>query len=648
MKRYSLIIGIFLLGLISCSDFLTVDSVSRKRHGDVFSNKRDIFRALTATYTSLLSNSTYGNAYMTSFALNNDVEFVHNSSDMRRTDGEGLRWFDGTSMARSIDNAWTAAYQGIERANIVINGIEDSPIYDPNDADIMQYLGEAKVLRAMFAHDLVVMCGDIPFTTVNTNESNEFVPPIVDRNEILTFLIEDLQEAGLHMQYASNVTVERVSKDFCYALIARMALTRAGYSLYPDKVDPRAVGTMERPDDYMDYYEVAMNYADSVISWGKHTLAKSFRQVFIDECNYIVNNNDDPIFEIPFLKESSGNVGYAQGPTVDFPGGSVIETVHPWGGSSGGARLNAFYRFTFDSLDLRRDYTVGVVYYDGTGKPQVRADYSTHVNKWSKLWATPANALGASSSGSTGINYPYMRYADVLLMYAEAVNEVENGVSGANGAKAKDALRQVRNRAFAPDDWAEKVDEYIADVSGSRDDFFEAIANERKWEFGGENLRWKDLVRWNLYSKVVYDCFVEYATVGYMSKGPAFPWEDETKEYDHLPFAVFWQEVENPNDINVFPNTTLPIADFYNLYKPGQSNPGKWNVANFFEWDQADDPEYPRAQCLYSFRGYIRHGVDSNVATFDKDNLPPVRYILPIPNKVIQLSQGKYRNYYGY
>ena len=90
-----------------------------------------------------------------------------------------------------------------------------------------------------------------------------------------------------------------------------------------------------------------------------------------------------------------------------------------------------------------------------------------------------------------------MRYADVLLMYAEAVNELEGGVTGPNGAKAIEAFKQVRNRAFAFEDRSEKVDAYIA-ANTSKDDFFKILMNERKWEFGDENMRWKDLVRINI------------------------------------------------------------------------------------------------------------------------------------------------------
>ena len=69
-------------------------------------------------------------------------------------------------------------------------------------------------------------------------------------------------------------------------MISRMALTRGGYSLRPDMANAKSYGKMERPTDYKDYYEIVRQYCDSVISSGKHILNLSYRQVFIDECNY--------------------------------------------------------------------------------------------------------------------------------------------------------------------------------------------------------------------------------------------------------------------------------------------------------------------------------------------------------------------------
>lgn len=648
MKKYILYLGVFILSLTSCTDFLDVNSDSKYDDNFVFSSKTEINRALTAVYASLMSNSTYGNSYMATYALNSDVEFSPNSSSIRTADGRSYKWFDGTSYGSDLASTWTAAYQGIERANIVVDGIQNSKIFSSSDAELMQMLSEARVLRAMYYYDMVVLFGDLPFTFDKSYKlGTSLVIPITDRNVILTKLIDDLKEASKSLKYASSLTdgVERVSKEFCQSLISRIALTRGGYSLYPDTNNPSAVGTMKRQSDYLDYYQIAKNYADSVIQSGKHSLTKDFRNVFIDECNYIVNSNDDPIFEIPFLKNTSGNVGYVHGPQGSTTNSSTTG-ANIWGGSSGSVKLNAFYRYSFDRKDLRLDYTIGMWYYGADGTPAIYVNYSTFCNKWSKFWSTSANSLGITSAGYTGMNYPYMRYADVLLMYAEAVNELENGVKGANGAKAIDALRQVRNRAFAAVDRVDKVENYLTTASATKESFFNAIANERKWEFGGENMRWKDLVRWNMYSKVVYDSFKEYWLVGNYAKGNLLEGSDK---YDNLPFTMFYKKIANPGLTSVYPNTVLPILEIYNPYEVTLANPGTtYTGQNFYEWGGDPDSEYPNANCLYSFRGYIRENVDKNYESLDPNNLPPVRYILPIPNSVVQQSKGLYKNYYGY
>lgn len=643
MRKYIIFFSILLMGVSSCKDYLEVSSDSKYGEAYVFGTKEEINRVLTSVYAALMSNDTYGNAYFSTFALNSDVEFIPFSSAIRSVNGEDFKCFDGTQHGSSVRKFWDQEYESIERANIFINGLQKSPIYDEKDPDFRQQLGEAKVLRAMFYHDLVVMYGDVPFTTEPSITLESLIIPIKDRNEILTYLINDLRSVAPGMKYASKLQfgVERVSKEFCYGLIARMALTRGGYALYPDLGNPNSVGTMKRQNDYKDYYKIAMQYADSVILSGTHALNKPFRQVFIDQCNNIVSNNDDPLFEIPFLRNSSSNVGYVTGGSV---ASTNDVTTHIWGAVNGGMRLNAFYRYSFDRNDLRQDFTVGMWYYDALGVPQVRTDYSTHINKWSKLWANSSAALGSNSKDKTGINYPYMRYADVLLMYAEAVNEIENGVNGPNGTKAVNAFKEVRRRAFSAEDQAVKVDNYINAASASKDKFFQALALERKWEFGGENMRWKDLVRWNLYSKVVYDSFKEYLIVGSLADGNYMEGSDK---YSKLPLTMFYKRVPNPGDINIFPNTSLPIIQFYNPWESVLHPGAGWELASFYSWGN-ENSEFPTAQCLYSFRGYVRSGETSNWESMNPSNLPPVRYILPIPNYAVQMSNGLYKNYYGY
>ena len=108
---------------------------------------------------------------------------------------------------------------------------------------------------------------------------------------------------------------------------------------------------------------------------------------------------------------------------------------------------------SFDNKDLRRDLTCEMFRYENSGMTNIVqkpiAALTVYCGKWNRLFmATP---LGSTSNKGTGINYTYMRYADVLLMYAEAANENHNGPT----PQAKEALKKVRNRAFAAEDQPE-------------------------------------------------------------------------------------------------------------------------------------------------------------------------------------------------
>lgn len=666
--KYILMTGLLVMGLSSCNDFLEVEAPSKYDNEYVFNDKTEINRALNGVYAQLLSGDMYGSAYLSTFCLNSDVDMAVYTSDVATTNS--YRRFDCTPMGGDIEKIWNAAYKGVEYANNFIYQLENSELYGSGDEELYQMMGEAKVIRAMFYHDLVVMFGDIPFSLApvsGTDDSSTLLLPVTDRDEVHEALIEDLKSIAPKMKFANELSegIERVSKEFCWSMISRMALTRGGYSLRPDMANAKSYGKMERPTDYKDYYEIVRQYCDSVISSGKHILNLSYRQVFIDECNYKVNNSDDPIFEIPFGKNSTGSIGYIQGPSSDLYEGNTSGT-NLWGECKGNARLNALYRFLFDEDDLRRDYVNGMWYYQYDGKPVLRNDRTVHNNKWSKLWST--TSLGTNSQGNTGINYPYMRYADVLLMYAEAVNEIENGVTGINGAKAIEALRQVRSRAFTD---AGKVESYLNKVSADKNTFLKAVLDERKFEFAGENMRWKDLVRNNMYAEEVYYSFMRYYGVATNAESTmdmadiALHDGKDAEFWENIPYSIFYKDdkggMTNPNDINLYPNTGMNVLEFYKntLYdkKDNPNNTGEegWTKGDLFGWWNGEEG-MPEDRMLYSFYGYVRGDARGNIyvirdgvtETPSVKNLPPVRYIIPFPNSAIQRSAGIYKNYYGY
>lgn len=656
--KYLFFAALASLGFTACSDFLDVDSVSKYDSEGVFGEKTEINRALNGVYAKLMSGDFYGDAYFTKFVFNSDVEFTTNTSDVATNNS--FRRFDGNSTASDVEKFWNAAYSGVEYANNFVYYLERSPLYSTEDAEIMQMMGEAKVIRAMFFHDLVTYFGDIPFTFEPASVVENYVMPIVSRDEVYKTLIEDLKSIAPYMKFAANLSngVERASKEFCWSMIARMAMHAGGYSLRPDTDNPANFGKMERPANYKELYKTALAYCDSVISSATHTLSLPYYRVFVNECNYVVNSNDDPIFEIPFAKETSGNVGYVHGPKSELYEGSTSGD-NIWGEAKSSAALSAFYRFMFDPEDARRDYLNGLWGYLYNGEPTISVSYTVYNNKWSKLWSTSGNP---ESAGNTGINFPYMRYTDVLLMYAEAANELNDGPTDA----AKAALRQVRQRAFTN---PEKIDSYIESMSGSKDDFLKAVLDERKFEFAGENMRWKDLVRNNLLAENTYYNFLRYLVCGENGAGQS-AYQEMVEEYDgmpeyldKLPLTVYYMIGANPQTPSVFPNTSLRIIDIYNPYDDVvvSTVPDEYRALTVqYPYAWASDAGVVNAQCLYSFYGYIycdqisglvylnTNGKYSTHAPSANASLPPVRYILPYPNAAIQRSAGAYKNYYGY
>lgn len=689
--KHILISGLGVCLLSSCLD--DIEAPSKYTTEFIYNSPVETSTALNGVYAKALTGNTFGSNLYNSLMLNSDVDYASNSSE--NADYNQPRRFDLNANSNAAENLWDNLYSGVEVANIFIGNLQKSDIYNSGNeawADLTQMMGEAKVLRAMFYNELLDYYGDIPFSFEASFETGNTILPIVDRDNARWQIVNDLVEIAPQMKSVKNIAegVERISKEACYAMAARMALQGAGYSLRAEKgantygTMGRQPGTVTLPSESGvakitgksnvsadDFYTVARACADSVIKSNTHSLIKDFKQVFIDECNLIVNNDDDPIFELPFAKETSGNWGYNQGPSAAADGN---ETIHNWGKTSGGVGLEAFYRFTFAENDQRRDYIAGLQNWSANAVPAVAAGYRDYNNKWSKLWNEVG--LGKSTTGNTGINFAYLRYAEVLLTYAEA----DYKLTGAVSAEAERYLDMVRERAFRGATKPER-----------NPDFLKAVLDERKWEFAGENMRWKDLVRNNLYSEALYYTFMRYWCVAGDAAGTGDPaLMDQVQEYspeikfDALPTEYFTCMIKNPGDI--IPNKSLALCYFSNPYtsgsKPTQAPqayldevaPGYVAISakSINEKESSDKIEWATKACLggawvnsdasfkpqilYSFYGYIR-GTESGYVRIIRDgneeepnvnNLPAVRYLFPYPETAITRSNGEYYNKYKY
>lgn len=660
--------GLSAVALASCSDYLDVDAPSKNPPEYVFSDKKEMRSALNGVYAAMLTNNTYGQNFIEKLSFNTDVEFKINDSEFASS--SAYQRYECDPDGGEIKKAWDDLYVGVERANMLIDGIENADIYDEDDAELMQMLGEAKVLRSIFYHDLVWYFGDVPYSLLPSYKSPSRIYDVEDRTKILTDLIEDVKAIAPKMQLSTAQSFtdgpERISKDMAWAMVARLAMTAGGYSLRSEGDD---FGTMKRPDNYKDFYKTAAAYCDSVVTRSSHTLSKQYHEVFTGECNYDYTPGDDVIWEIPFGTHSTGNIGYIHGPKMDNQSGV---TTHAWGKASSSAQLNALYRFLFDEDDVRRDFVNQLFGYNNQGEAQLNNSRTNYNGKWSKLWNR--NGLGSASEGNTGFNFPYMRYADVLLMSAEAENEL----NGAPTSKAIERYEQVRHRAFPT-----RPDKAAYSGAMDKDSFLKAVLDERKFEFAGENMRWRDLVRNNMLGEALFWTFFRYYAAADRGSG----YDSAVGEYDFGNGTAYDQKWMN----SLYYLNNVPNRDYYSFSKFPQASPnvrvvyivnpyrlpasgdekvqievdGKKQTvarADYMNWFD-ENTSKPTAHFLYSLRGYIYCNESGNIlinnngnyvaapnpSTFPTvDELPAVRYILPYPRAVITRSQGKYVNKYGY
>jgi len=515
MKKilYIIFTGVTLFSLGSCNDFLNVESPSAFTDDYICSSTDDARKMLLGAY-SPFTEDAFTSRMSNIWALNTDVEANECKTNVSATKTD-LSTLQRGRMESFKDNGicWDNNYLAIDRANQCIEGITASPIV--NDKDMQQMLGECYALRAYRYLMLTQIWGDVPYYKQAAKAGMELDIPRTDKNYIYSASIQDLVNCEGNMYFADQFSagIERINREFALGLIARIALFRAGYSMNHD-------GTMKRADDYLDvandsrlavtymyndvsktartsadYYQLAKDYCEKLMTLKDRELNPSFSQIFLNECQFTAPKNDDVLFEIALGNSNSGgDVGWCIGIGVNSSSK---------GNTTIGLSLSPGYYFTFDGKDIRRDATVSKIYYSNETTQAPLKVTTLTVGKWCRLWLPTSTATSPTSTKGTGINWPIMRYSDVLLMYAEAENHL-NGPT----ASAQQALRRVRNRAFASADRSIKVDQYIDSVSANKDLFFKSIVNERAWEFGGECLRKYDLIRWNLYGAKIDESII--------------------------------------------------------------------------------------------------------------------------------------------
>ena len=419
---------------------------------NVYKTAADFNTAVVGTYSTFKHNGLYANCGVAS-ALLNLGEVTSDNCDYGYPRGTSvvnvfeLEDFNFSLSNINFSNAWTGHYIGISRANTIINRIAEASI---DGALKTRYEAEAKFLRAYFYFNLVRMFGDVQLVTTEFSDPNEgYNIPRSPAAKVYELIISDLSFAESNLPTTIGASeAGRASKWAAKALLGKVYLTQQNYAAASAKL-------LE------------------VINSGQFNVtANSYAAVFSASTPFTANK--DIILAVQY---KSGNIG--QGSNIwnsCIPWGASLTTAY-WGVSSGTGdgymRPTADFENSYEAGDLRKPATMANSYLNGA--TTVLERYVVKYRQNGILF------------GDADIDFPILRYADVLLMYAEALTE-QNQV-----AAAIPFVNQVRTRAGL----ASKP------TTLTQDEARLLIEAERRVELAFEGQRWFDLVRTGRYLPVM-------------------------------------------------------------------------------------------------------------------------------------------------
>ncbi|WP_033150191.1 RagB/SusD family nutrient uptake outer membrane protein [Prevotella sp. RM4] len=518
------ILSMSLMGLASCD--MDAPSISTLDESSVFATYSLAESEVMSIHVSFGETNSYRGRFLPYYGVNTDVEWGNAPSYADRVSDKQSLWNYSTQAANgqmnTANNAYAKFYEGIERANLAIKGIRQYGNIE-NNADMRHLLGEALTLRAVIYNDLLKAWGDVPARFEPNNSDNMYLPR-TNRDVIYKQLLADLLEAEDYCYWAKEnaitKTTERVNKDFVKALRARLALYAGGYGLRGDGY--RLSKDPELAPEKM--YQIAKQECEEVIAHGSSKLG-SFKENFVKLCQDNVTAGGESLWEIPF-SAGRGRVLYTWGLKHNA---KDQYTQQSQGGIN---RAVSTLYYDYDPEDIRRDITV--VPYEWSKDLK---DGNAHVvlsglNKmcFGKLRYEWMSRI-VTSTNDDGVNWQYMRLADVYLMAAEAENEL------GNTAAAWNYMKPVLDRALP----AAKVAALQTKYTANQQAFREGIYDQRALEFAGEALRKADLVRWGIIDQKMAEAKAKLQAL-----------QTRTGAYAGLPDKVYLKTVENESDIQIY------------------------------------------------------------------------------------------------
>jgi hypothetical protein len=432
--------------LSSCNkDFLDTVPISNQSESGFYKTENDIIQAVSGVYNKLLSFPDINNIYLSECRSNN---YYVDRQDAAR-DYFSISAFEITPALGTLQTAWTNDYELIERANQVLDRIDAISFTDTIKRNRLK--GECKFLRALSYFELVKVFGGVPLIDHTASSTESLNYPRVSVDTIYNFIINELTVAAtLLPNNYTGVDKGRATKLAALGLLGKAYLFTAGYPLHKT----------ENYNNAMTAFKQVLSAENLADGW---KFAPTYAEIFKTS-----SDNKYYLFEVQYLSGGKGLGNPVPGEVIPL---DMDTKITPYG---------LYYMQGFPSDDLissfepgdKREFVIlDTIYRNKAGVLTKRNYFKKYLD------STAASSIFSSSDW--GINFPLLRPEDVMLMYAEAVNETAGPT-----AEAVDLVNRIRVRAG------------LGIVSGlSQADFRVVIEKERRHELAWEGVYWGDLVR---------------------------------------------------------------------------------------------------------------------------------------------------------
>ena len=518
MKKiiYYILIPAMLMLNAACSDYLDEESKTDIDKANYMRNAAEAEVVLQGVYRNMVTDAMYGYHLSILFTMGTDISQVEGSSS------ENFRIIPTNAFSANqaeIQNTWAMLYNSIYNANDFLETIEQKMVnYSDDDKKLANiYIAEARGLRALYYFELVRRYGNIALMT-NTAMSYQHPSTFVQEApaKVYEFIEQDLLYAIENLEYDADDTVRkdnsksfRLSRGGALGLLAKVYATWAGYPLRDESK-----------------WEKAAKTAEVLITSGKHGLLDNYEQLWKNSGEGKWDPTES-LIEVSFYSPTATSGSLDPIGRIGKWNGVKATSIPAVRGSNAG-NVKVVHTFVLDwrnyPEDLRRDISVANYRYnddyvlwvkgasdseqtaiendaDPTKKQKEKQNYTP--GKWdTEKYVPQSNKL--INNDKSNINWYILRYADVLLIYAEALNEWK----GTPTPEAYEAINMVRRRGYGlPINVASSTADLTSGLDG--DGFREALQKERAFELAFEGHRRLDLIRWGIYYDTVKDTAIK-------------------------------------------------------------------------------------------------------------------------------------------